>query len=131
MGAPISSEHSPCGRRTGRGGLCRCATACSQPSTNEVGGISLDITVRPTKGLKDGVTLDDVAGQTSEVHTTGGHEAKFSKITDGDKGCVLGALEIGVGSGRVELYARTSPAADACSVVRRLADVVEPKLPAS
>lgn len=103
----------------------------SQPSTNKVGGISLDITVRPTKGLKDGVTLNDVAGQTSEVHTTGGREAKFSKITDGEKGCVLGALEIGVGSGRVELYASTPPAADACSVVRRLADVVEPKLPAS
>ncbi|GLY70834.1 hypothetical protein Atai01_74530 [Amycolatopsis taiwanensis] len=98
-------------------------------STNEVGGTYFGITVRPAQGLKNtGVTP---SGHMSEVHTTGGREAGFLKMNEGEGPCVLAVLEIAVGSGRVDLNAETGTTDDACSVVSKLSDVVEPKLPAS
>jgi hypothetical protein len=96
------------------------------PATNDHGSASFSITVRPNQGLDD-VTASP-GGQISTGQTTGGRKAKLLKNDEGEGSC---ALSIAVGRGRIDVNAATirGTTDQMCSIVNKVSDAIEPKLP--
>ncbi|MFD2418474.1 DUF3558 family protein [Amycolatopsis pigmentata] len=95
--------------------------------TNGSHAITFGVTVRPGQRIDDMVIKP--GGAASDARTTGGRPAKEIKRNEGNGTCIVG---IAVGSGRVDINAATSDTTNvACSVVSKVSDFVEPRLPAS
>jgi len=102
----------------------------TKPATNDSAAQTFGITVRPTQGLKDIVVKP--GGQLSNTTTTGGRQAILLKNDQGEGSCAGG---IAVGPGRIDINDEAvgvnSTTESACAIVNKIADYVEPRLPAS
>jgi len=109
----------------GGSGVSSCGW--TKPATNDSAAQSFGITVRPTQTLKDIVVSP--GGQLSNTTTTGGRQAILLKNDQGEGSCAGG---IAVGPGRIDINDATNGTTEsACAIVNKIADYVEPRLPAS
>jgi hypothetical protein len=92
-------------------------------ATNDQGGVTFGITVRPSQGL-DEINTD--RGQATNGKS-GNHLARH--VTQ-NGACLLG---IAVGNGRVDITASTirGTTEEMCAVANKISDIIEPKLPAT
>jgi hypothetical protein len=98
--------------------------------TNESGGVTFGITVRPTQRLKD-VSLRTPNAERSDTTSTAGRQIALVKNNGAGISCFAA---IAVGSGRVDINATTLRGATTeqmCSIVSKIDDYVEPRLPRS
>ncbi|WP_414636041.1 DUF3558 family protein [Amycolatopsis sp.] len=114
-----------------QGEFAGSASSCrwTKSATAGQGGFVVGIAVRPTQSIKDvAVTRPDET--LSNATTSGGRQAVVQRNGQGQGSC---AISIAVGSGRVDIDGQTlrGTTQDACSVVSKVSDYAEPKLPAS
>jgi hypothetical protein len=110
-----------------RGGSGTSDCRWDKSAVNGHGGVTFGVTVRPTQALTEFV----VTGGELTSGTAGSHKANLIKNNEGPGSC---AMAIAVGSGRVDITTAVSTADttdDACAVVNKVSDIVEPKLPAA
>jgi hypothetical protein len=122
---PGASSHRDMGTLGGAG-----TTSCQwvKPVTNDSPGHLVGVTVRPSQGLKD-IVAKAPEEQLVNAKTTGGRSAVLQKNAQGNGTC---AVSIAVGSGRVDIFDATQGSAEnACPIVNRISDFVEPRLPAA
>lgn len=108
-----------------RGGTGTSDCEWTKPASDASGSVVFGVTVRPNQGLDDVVA--DVG--VSSRGTIGSHQARQVKGNGGEGSCLLA---IAVGSGRVDISADTTriTSDETCDIVGKVADIVEPKLPA-
>jgi hypothetical protein len=100
------------------------------PVTNESGGVTFGITVRPAQGLKD-IYLRTPSAERSDTTSTAGRQVALVKNNGAGISCFAA---IAVGTGRIDINATTLRGATTeqmCSIVSKIDDYVEPRLPAS
>jgi hypothetical protein len=98
---------------------------------NESGALIFGITVRPVQTIGELAKNPDRPEATlSTGRITGGRKVVILKSNQGKGSC---AASIEVGSGRIDIDGQTlrGTTEDSCSVVNRVADFVEPRLPAA
>lgn len=125
---PTVKSHVDSGAASGAGtSLCQWTA----PATNEKGALGFGITVRPAQ------TIGEVAkdpghpdATLSTGKTTAGRQAVIVKNKHGNGSC---QASIAVGSGRIDIDGETlrGTTEDSCSVVSKVSDFVEPRLPAA
>jgi hypothetical protein len=99
-------------------------------ATNDSGGVTFSITVRPTQGLKD-VYLRTPNAERSDTTSTAGRQIALVKNNGAGISCFAA---IAVGTGRVDINATTLRGATTeqmCSIVSKIDDYVELRLPRS
>jgi hypothetical protein len=98
-------------------------------ATNDSGGVTFSITVRPSQGLND-ITVK-VGAERSDTTSTGGRQVALVKNNGAGTSCFAA---IAVGSGRVDINATTLRGATTeqmCAIVSKIDDYVEPRLPSA
>ncbi|GLY63912.1 DUF3558 family protein [Amycolatopsis taiwanensis] len=123
--APGAGTHTDNGE-LGGAGTSDCEW--TKPVTNGTGGVTFGITVRPAQGLKDIVLKP--RGKRTDTTSPGGRQAAVVTNNEGEGSC---AAVIAVGSGRIDINAATvhGTTQEMCTVVDKVIEYVEPKLPAS
>ncbi|WAL65808.1 DUF3558 family protein [Amycolatopsis cynarae] len=123
--APGAGSHTDYGDAGGAG-----TSVCgwTKPVVNGQGGVSFGIVVRPAQSINDLAVKP--GGQLSRPTSTGGRQVALVKNNEG-KGTCLAA--IAVGSGRIDINATTmhDTTEQMCSVVSKIDDFVEARLPSS
>lgn len=101
------------------------------PATNETGSLGFGIGVRPAQAISDVTKNPEYPDATlSTGKTTGGRNVVIAKNNRGKGSC---QISIAVESGRIDIDGETfrGTTDDSCSVVSKVSDFVEPRLPAS
>jgi uncharacterized protein DUF3558 len=123
--APGADAHEDHGQLGGTGtSNCQWNTH----ATNDSGGVTFSITVRPSQGLSD-INLKAGASR-SDTTSTSGRQVVLVKNNGAGISCFAA---IAVGSGRVDINATTlrdATTEQMCSIVSKIDDYVEPRLPA-
>lgn len=111
-----------------------------EPSTGQLGGASsacgwnaignstagFEVDIRPAQTLAE---VNVKGGTATSATTTLGHKAMVVRNSEGSGSCVV---VVAIGSGRVDFVGTSfNDTEGACTVAKKLADIVEPKLPAS
>ncbi|WAL65021.1 DUF3558 family protein [Amycolatopsis cynarae] len=113
-----------------QGGSGTSACSWNKSATNDTPSHAIGVTVRPAQGLKDIVV--GPSAQLLNLTTSQGRQAAIVKNIRGRGTCMV---SVAVGSGRVDLFDAVvgvgASTDSACSVVGKVSDYVEPRLPKS
>ncbi|TVT62185.1 DUF3558 domain-containing protein [Amycolatopsis rhizosphaerae] len=120
---------SGAGAHLDEGELGGAGTSKCQWSKSEIGGrggVTFSVVVRPAQSINDVVVKS--SGRLSNTTSTGGRAVALVKGNEGEGSCLAA---VAVGSGRIDINAVTNHGTNEqmCSVVSKIDDFVEPRLP--